>query len=143
MPKVISRAAVSSSTTAKPTASSVAALRTYYCICGEYQLVIDRDLFALPRRQTDEAIIIRSEDTKSAKARIFKLNAELGEPILLQRGDKYERQWRYHCTRCTLPIAYQTTPPSSAKTSFIYIIRGSLTQHQGEVPNEAFIGENS
>jgi len=141
MPKVISRAAVSSSTNAKPTASSVARLRTYYCICGEYLLVIDRDLRELPIRQTDEAIIIRSKDTETSKARIFKLNAMVGQPVLIQRAEKYERQWRYSCPRCTLPVAYQTTLPT-VKAPFVYIIRGSLSQHQGEVPADAFTCES-
>ncbi|KAF8528965.1 hypothetical protein BU17DRAFT_36705 [Hysterangium stoloniferum] len=141
MPKVVSRAAVSSSTDAKPTASSIAALKTYYCICGEYLLVIDINLFALPRRKTDEAIIVRSQDTSAAKARIFKLNATMGQPILIQREGGHERQWRYHCPRCTLPIGYQVSPPPD-KGPFLYLMKGSLTQHQGEVPVDAFAGEN-
>ncbi|KAF8592390.1 hypothetical protein K439DRAFT_1318318, partial [Ramaria rubella] len=140
MPKVVSRAAVSSSTDAKPTASSIAALRTYYCICGEYLLVIDRNLSNLPRRKTDGAIIIRSEDTPAAKARIFKLNATPSGAVLVQRTGGHERQWRFHCPRCTLPVGYQTTPPPG-KGPFLYINRGSLTQHQGEVPADAFVGE--
>lgn len=102
--------------------------------------MLDRNLFALPRRKTDDAIVIRSKDTESAKARIFKLNAREGGPVLIQRENKYERQWRYLCPRCTLPIAYQTTAPTT-KTPFIYIIRGSLTQYQGEIPPDAFAGE--
>jgi hypothetical protein len=36
MPKIVSRSAVSTSTEAAPTESSTAALRVYYCICGEF-----------------------------------------------------------------------------------------------------------
>jgi hypothetical protein len=49
------------------------------------QLVIDKNLATLPRRKTDNAIIIRSQDSDVAKARVFKLNAVAGEPILLER----------------------------------------------------------
>ena len=49
------------------------------------QLVIDKNLATLPRRKTDNAIIIRSQDSDVAKARVFKLNAVSGEPILLER----------------------------------------------------------
>jgi hypothetical protein len=106
-----------------------------------YQLVIDRNLSSLPRRKTDNAIIIRSQDTPTTKARIFKLNATSSRPVLIERDSGHERQWRFHCPRCTLPIGYQTTPPP-AKGPFLYINRGALTQHQGEVPAEAFLGEN-
>lgn len=51
MPKVISRAAISSSDQAPETASSKAVLRTFYCLCGEFMLVIDRGLDKLPRRR--------------------------------------------------------------------------------------------
>jgi hypothetical protein len=51
MPKVVSRAAISSSDQAPATASSLAVLRTFYCICGEFTLVIDRGLDRLPRRK--------------------------------------------------------------------------------------------
>lgn len=48
--------------------------------------MIDKSLAALPRRQTDGAIIVRSKDSDSGeKARVFKLNANPGEPILLER----------------------------------------------------------
>lgn len=106
-----------------------------------HQLVIDRNLSTLPRRKTDNAIIIRSQDTPTTKARIFKLNATSGPPIFIQRDGGHERQWKFHCPRCTLPVGYQVTPPP-AKGQFLYINRGSLTQHQGEVPADAFAGEN-
>ena len=49
------------------------------------QLVIDKSLATLPRRKTDGAIIIRSKDSEDGKARVFKLNANAGEPVLLER----------------------------------------------------------
>ncbi len=49
------------------------------------QLVIDKSLAALPRRQTDNSIIIRSRDNGDARARVFKLNAVAEEPIFLER----------------------------------------------------------
>ncbi|KAF9534197.1 hypothetical protein CPB83DRAFT_843846 [Crepidotus variabilis] len=142
MPKVVSRSAVSSSTDAQPTASSAAALRVYYCICGEFILVIDKSLAALPRRQTDNAIIVRSQDDGDAKARVFKFNAIAEEPILLERPDGHEKQYRFHCPRCSLKIGYQSVPPPVKTAPFLYIISGALTQMQGQVPPDAFEGEN-
>ncbi|KAJ7904653.1 hypothetical protein B0H14DRAFT_2663818 [Mycena olivaceomarginata] len=142
MPKVVSRSAVSSSTDARPTASSAAALRVYYCICGEFILVIDKTLNSLPRRRTDGSIVVRAQDTETDKARVFKLNAVSGEPVLLERPGGHERQFRFHCPRCTLPIGYQSTPPPVKSGPFVYIFAGALSQVQGQVPADAFDGEN-
>ncbi|KAI0723207.1 hypothetical protein C8Q76DRAFT_722065 [Earliella scabrosa] len=141
MPKVVSRSAVSSSTDARPTASSTAALRVYYCICGEFILVIDKSLTALPRRQTDGAIVIRCQDTQDAKARVFKLNATVKEPVLIERQGGHEKQYRFHCPRCALPVAYQATPPPPKSGPFLYILKGALSQLQGQVPPDAFEDE--
>jgi hypothetical protein len=124
------------------------------------KLVIDKSIASLPRRQTDGAIIVRSQDTDTEKARVFKLNATAGDPILLERyacglyfslyrckiccifrPNGYERQYRFLCPRCTLPIGYQTTPPPVKSGPFLYIIAGSLTQMQGHLPQDAFDGE--
>ncbi|KAF8076524.1 hypothetical protein FPV67DRAFT_1558977 [Lyophyllum atratum] len=137
MPKVVSRSAVSSSTDAQPTASSAAALRVYYCICGEFILVIDKSLATLPRRKTDNAIIMRTQDSDAGKARIFKLNAVSGEPILLERQGGHERQFRFHCPRCSLAVGYQSLPPPVKSAPFFYILAGALTQNQGQIPQDA------
>ncbi|KAM6495778.1 hypothetical protein JOM56_008484 [Amanita muscaria] len=138
MPKVVSRSAVSSSTDAQPTASSAASLRVYYCICGEFILVIDKNLAALPRRKTDNAIIIRAQETDTAKARTFKLNVTINDPILLQRQNGHEKQYRFLCTRCSLPVGYQCSPLPIKSAPFVYIFPGALTQIQGQVPTDAF-----
>lgn len=75
------------------------------CICGEFivrdtstlcidlrisqlQLAIDKNMATLARRETDGAIIIRSQDGDVGKAAVFKLNAVSGEPILLERCEE-------------------------------------------------------
>ncbi|KAK7470508.1 hypothetical protein VKT23_001934 [Stygiomarasmius scandens] len=139
MPKIVSKSVVS--TDAQPTASSAAALVVYYCICGEFILVLDSNLSALPRRRTDRAFILRCQDSDSAKARVFKLNAVEGDPVLIEREGGHERQYRFLCPRCTLPIGYQSTPPPAKSGPFLYIFTGALTQMQGQVPQGAFDGE--
>ncbi|KAI0303260.1 hypothetical protein BC826DRAFT_339358 [Russula brevipes] len=142
MPKVVSRSAVSTSADARPTASSAAALKVYYCICGEFVLVIDAALSSLPRRKTDGAVIVRSQDKDGAKARAFKLNAQPCEPILIERSQGgHERQYRFQCPRCMLPVAYQPNPPPATAGPFLYIFKGALTQVQGQLPPDAFDGE--
>ncbi|KAG2013525.1 hypothetical protein CC2G_010425 [Coprinopsis cinerea AmutBmut pab1-1] len=142
MPKVVSRSAVSSSTDAQPTASSATNLRVYYCICGEFILVIEKSLASLPRRKTDNAIIIQSQDNDVGKAKVFKLNANPSDPILLERNGSHERQYRFICPRCSLPIGYQTAPPPVKSVPYLYILPGALSQAQGQVPPDAFDGEN-
>ncbi|KAF9076762.1 hypothetical protein BDP27DRAFT_1442147 [Rhodocollybia butyracea] len=137
MPKVVSRSAVSSSTNAQLTASSAAALCVYYCICGEFILVIDKNLNALPRRHSDKATIVRCQDSESAAARVFKLNAAEGESVLIERNGGHERQYRFSCPRCTLPVCYQSTPPPAKSGPFLYILAGALSQTQGALPQGA------
>ncbi|ESK96120.1 hypothetical protein Moror_7465 [Moniliophthora roreri MCA 2997] len=138
MPKIISRSNISASTDAQPTASSAAALRVYYCICGEFILVIDKSLSSLPRRKTDNSTVIRCQSTDSAPARVFKLNATAGDAVLIERQGGHERQYRFCCPRCTLPVGYQSTPAPFGKSGpFMYIFPGALTQMQGQVPPNA------
>ncbi|CAK5275595.1 unnamed protein product, partial [Mycena citricolor] len=158
---------VSTSTGARPTASSATDLRVYYCICGEFivrvvisistrraeylishphcpnrQLVIDKSLASLPRRPTDGAIIIRAQDNgDDEKARVFKLNAVVGDPILVERTGGHECQYRFTCPRCTLPIGYQATPPPMKSGPYVYLLSGALSQVQGQVPADAFEGD--
>lgn len=50
-----------------------------------FQLVIEKSLAELPKRQTDGATIIRSQDSGVMKAVVFKLNASPVEPVLVER----------------------------------------------------------
>jgi hypothetical protein len=54
-------------------------------ICIFIQLVINKSLDNLPRRRTDNAIIVRSKDTDGQTACIFKLNSKPLPPVLVQR----------------------------------------------------------
>ncbi|KIM29596.1 hypothetical protein M408DRAFT_15909 [Serendipita vermifera MAFF 305830] len=134
MPKVISRSTVSASTDAPALQSSTAALKTYYCICGEFILVVDTALHSLPRRQTDNAFIMRTKATETHKACIYKLNAKDTGAVLVQRPRGLERQIRMHCPRCNLPVAYR----NEQVAPFIYIKPGALSLVQGSVPDDAF-----
>lgn len=86
MPKVYTRAVFSSSDHAKPTASSRAVLRTYYCLCGDFALVLQGKLERLPRRRHDGASIVRSRQGRMGQsARKFKLNVKAGERVVVRR----------------------------------------------------------
>lgn len=49
------------------------------------KLVIDKPLDNLPRRKTDNSIIIRSKDAGESKARVFKLNAKGSGAVMVER----------------------------------------------------------
>lgn len=115
MPKIVSSSVVSSSDHATQN-DAAKALHVYYCLCSEFLLVIDADLRQLPRRRTDNAVIV------SNARRTYKLTAEADDCVLLKRyqvqklclsfwfylftysfffiynrRDGYEKQFRYHC----------------------------------------------
>ncbi|CAD6979870.1 unnamed protein product, partial [Tilletia controversa] len=61
-------------------------------------------------------------------------------PVLLQRPDgTLERQYRFYCSRCELPLGYERTPPPLKSGQFTYILQGALTAVQGRVPPDAFM----
>ncbi|KAG0056295.1 hypothetical protein BGZ83_005662 [Gryganskiella cystojenkinii] len=86
------------------------------------------ELGQLPRRETDNAIII------SNATRMYKLHASSGEVKIVKRGDKFEKQYRLSCQRCHLLIAYETTPHLKGGP-YTYIVQGALNEIQG-VPHE-------
>ncbi|KAF9953776.1 hypothetical protein BGZ72_005167 [Mortierella alpina] len=125
MPKIISNSIISSS----DNRDDPQGLHSYYCLCSEFILVIDIELGQLPRRETDNAIILANA------TRMYKLHAVPGEVKVIKRGeDKLEKQYRLYCPRCNLPIAYETTPHLKGG-AFTYIVQGALNEIQG-VPHE-------
>ncbi|WVQ75077.1 hypothetical protein IAR50_004686 [Cryptococcus sp. DSM 104548] len=148
MPKIVSRATVSSSEQATATASSKAVLRSYYCLCGDFVLVLQGKLDRLPRRRTDGAYIIRAkagEDPSKQPARKFKLNAQPGQKCLIKRRETSDLELRQPlcCSRCKTPVAYQSLPSAVGEAPFLYVIKGAVTELQGRVPADAFEGEES
>ncbi|KAI7881965.1 hypothetical protein K492DRAFT_236303 [Lichtheimia hyalospora FSU 10163] len=130
MPKIVSSSIVSSSDHLVQQDDQRSALHVYYCLCSEFILVIDADLRILPRRRTDNAIIV--SNTK----RTYKLTAEPGQTVVVQRKEGYEKQYRYHCPRCQLLIAYESTEDRKSGP-YTYILEGALTEVQGSAPPNA------
>ncbi|PLW11915.1 hypothetical protein PCANC_15629 [Puccinia coronata f. sp. avenae] len=149
MPKIVSRSAISTSED-KQALHSTSRLVVNYCLCGEFILVIDKPLSLLPRRPTDASYVIRN--TAPSK-RSYKLNTDVApKPILISRAltnnshsnnlhaaantCAFEKQWRHACSRCQLPIGYQTVAPPQVP-DWTYIFPGSLTETQSSVPPSA------
>lgn len=132
MPKIVSSSVVSSSDHALNGEEQAKSLHVYYCLCSEFLLVIDADLRQLPRRRTDNAVIV------SNTRRTYKLTAEADDCVLLKRRDGYEKQFRYHCPRCELTVAYEMNAHRKSGL-YTYILDGALTDIQGSAPPNAVI----
>ncbi|KAI7817194.1 hypothetical protein BC939DRAFT_532985 [Gamsiella multidivaricata] len=124
MPKIISNSIISSSDNRE----EAQGLHSYYCLCSEFILVIDIELGQLPRRETDNAVIVENA------TRMYRLHATPTETKIIKRGDKFEKQYRLHCPRCNLLIAYETTSQLKGGP-YTYIVQGALNEIQG-VPHD-------
>ncbi|KAF9181237.1 hypothetical protein BGZ49_004890 [Haplosporangium sp. Z 27] len=123
MPKIISNSIISSSDNRE----EVQGLHSYYCLCSEFILVIE--LGQLPRRETDNAVIIENA------SRMYKLHAIPGDVKIVKRSDKFEKQHRLYCPRCSLLIAYETTPHLKGGP-YTYLVQGALNEIQGVPHND-------
>ncbi|KAF9902886.1 hypothetical protein EC991_004398 [Linnemannia zychae] len=125
MPKIISNSIISSSDHRDDSQG----LHSYYCLCSEFILVIDMELGQMPRRETDNSIILTNA------TRMYKLHAVQTEAKIVKRGENmFEKQYRLHCPRCNLLIAYETTKHLKGGP-YTYVVQGALNQIQG-VPHE-------
>ncbi|KAI8817911.1 uncharacterized protein EV422DRAFT_197483 [Fimicolochytrium jonesii] len=112
MPKIVSSSTVSASNDLAQDAEKN--LHVYYCkFCGEYVLIIDKRIHKLPRRPTDNASVI-------TKQRTFKLNLKRGTTRIIKRSTGYEKQCRWECPRCDLPVAYDQ------EADTVYLFDGSV-----------------
>lgn len=106
MPKIISRSTISASVD-DASASNKSPLQVYYCLCGDFALVVDVPLDALPKRPLDGSHALRwldaagqgqngghgskdAGETASANPlasakRTFKISARQGPPVMLRR----------------------------------------------------------
>ncbi|PVV04992.1 hypothetical protein BB560_000492 [Smittium megazygosporum] len=120
-------------------------LLVYYCLC-------EKSLTEFPVRPTDGSYVIDNNEN------IYTLAPKKGQPVIIQRqslifrGDKLEKQYRYYCKRCKLPIAYDSVAVEQRysakyknsssgeipqkKAPYTYILNGSLVSKQGQIPEE-------
>lgn len=108
-----------------------------YCLhCGACCLVSDQPLELLPRRHTDGAQVL---DTRASSAKegqrplFYRLLAKPEhDPVLLRRTAGVEKQWRLHCLKCSLLIAYRHVPhpPQGAPVpALTFIVDRALGAH--------------
>ncbi|KAM0792697.1 hypothetical protein ACM66B_002477 [Microbotryomycetes sp. NB124-2] len=149
-PKVHSRAVVSGSKDEVEQDN----LTVYYCLCGEFLMVSQTVIEALPRRPADGSHVLRNTgDNKN----VYKLNAVQQAPtapvpaandqhdsrtkdvpgVLIRRGTELEYQRPLCCPRCLLQVAYETKHGENQKGDATFLLPGSMTAVQGAVPHEA------
>ncbi|XP_077288479.1 STING ER exit protein [Arctopsyche grandis] len=124
MPKVVSRSIVCSDTKDQEEYSEAKPLHIYYCLCGQMSLILDCAIEKLPLRKTDGGRVI--DGAKHA----HKITCDEDETIYLKRPEGIERQYRFKCKKCSLPIYYK----HEAKSNINFIIKGSLIKSSGEGP---------
>ena len=80
---------------------------TLHCThCTHYAAILSSPLDALPLRHTDGAHILQTDK------HMFKLKLRQGNVVALRRERGVEKQWRWNCQHCQLPVAYQCQPPT-------------------------------
>ncbi|BGP37341.1 hypothetical protein JCM10450v2_001248 [Rhodotorula kratochvilovae] len=140
-------------------------LVVHYCICGEFVLVVDAPLAALPRRPADGSYALVNSGPSQ---RVYKLNASEqgrdlvkpeakkqeegdklvvnafgaagreGNGVLINRDGGFEFQRRLYCPRCQTQVGYETRPGEGQRGPATFILAGALSTVQTQAPADAF-----
>ncbi|CEH16700.1 Uncharacterized conserved protein [Ceraceosorus bombacis] len=147
MPKIISRSVISASAPDDDTFLP-SSLKSYYCLCGEFILVLDGDLRSCPTRPLDGSYCLNVNSTTDSNGRLrngrtFKVNARQAGATGGKAPESpfVERQYRFECPRCSLCVGYENTPPPLKSGRFTYILKGALSDVQGRPPKDALLDE--
>uniref|UniRef100_U5EXL5 STING ER exit protein n=1 Tax=Corethrella appendiculata TaxID=1370023 RepID=U5EXL5_9DIPT len=122
MPKVVSRSIVCSDSRDQEEYKETKPLNIYYCLCGQMSLILDCTIEKLPLRSKDGARVI--DGHKHAN----KITSEPGETVFIQRDSCIEKQYRFRCKRCTLPLYYRHTNDSN----ITFILKRALVKSKNE-----------
>ncbi|XP_033162440.1 UPF0428 protein CG16865 [Drosophila mauritiana] len=128
MPKVVSRSIVCSDTKDQEEYNEEKPLNIYYCLCNKMALILDCTLEQLPLREVDNARVINANDhanklTYSPTPRMVYIKRK-------SRGNGIEKQYRYKCRSCTLPLYYRHSPDSHVT----FVMSNALIRNKGESP---------
>nr|CAG4644417.1 EOG090X0H7H [Lepidurus arcticus] len=118
MPKIVSRSIVCSDSKDQEEYNQSTPLHPLYCLCGMMTLILDAPLEKLPLREKDGARVI------DGKKHANKLTCDQGETVYIRRPGGIEKQYRYKCKKCSLPLFYKHDPNSLS----VFIIKGALTK---------------
>lgn len=99
-------------------------LEVHYCAyCGAGALILDALVSELPQRGSDAARVVQ------LAKRHCKLMLDEGPCVKLKRAaGLVEKQWRYLCKSCGLPLAYLSHPfADTSANKYLYLIDGGLS----------------
>ncbi|GMH32640.1 hypothetical protein BSKO_00474 [Bryopsis sp. KO-2023] len=98
-------------------------LSVYYCkYSGKHAFTIDCDINKLPRRRTDDAIIV---DTRQQTVKFYTTDG--GIKLIKRKDGRVERQCRLNVGE--LPVAYKTTPEGH----FLYVLSNAVAAYTGRI----------
>lgn len=124
MPKIVSRSiAVSDSKDKEEYKDKTSPLHIFYCLCGQMSLILDAPLEILPLRRVDGARVV------DGKKNTHKFKMEPSETVFIEReGKGIEKQHRFKCIRCSLPLFYR----HATESDVTFILRGALVRSKDE-----------
>ncbi|KAH8400545.1 hypothetical protein KR222_006183 [Zaprionus bogoriensis] len=126
MPKVVSRSIVCSDTKDQEEYNEEKPLNIYYCLCGKMSLILDCTLDQLPLREADNARVIDAND----HANKLTFNPAPKMIYIRRKGKGIEKQYRYTCRNCSLPLFYRHNSDSHVT----FIMNNALVRNKGEQP---------
>lgn len=137
MGKIVSRNVISQSKEELIETDPNKVLTTYFCLCGEFILVLPGSLESLAIRPIDNSYVLKNKSTSTSNStestttatdniKVYKLNAvSEGLGVLLKRGIKsFEYQRRLLCPRCKLAVGYETVPGEGRKGNATFLLQG-------------------
>lgn len=97
-------------------------LEAYFCtFCGAHSLILDVLVSELPCRQSDRSRVV------SLSKHATQLLLDEGPCVKLKRGGGLvEKQYRYLCKGCGLPLAYLSHPFKDSANRFLYLIEDAF-----------------
>ncbi|EDW03210.1 STING ER exit protein [Drosophila grimshawi] len=126
MPKVVSRSIVCSDTKDQEEYNEEKPLNIYYCLCSKMSLILDCTLDQLPLREADNARVIDAND----HANKLTFNPAPKMIYIRRKGKGIEKQYRYKCRSCSLPLYYR----HSSDSHVTFVMNNALVRNKGEQP---------
>ncbi|PHJ23883.1 hypothetical protein CSUI_002268 [Cystoisospora suis] len=99
-------------------------LSTHYCsVCGAHALVTEVDFLSLPRRGSDDAVVLQVLESFN------KLYTVPADRVLLRRHAGLEVQYRLRCRDCSFTLGYRPVP-FNEPTRMVYFFPDALVPEQ-------------
>mmetsp|Transcript_27109 Transcript_27109/g.64683 ORF Transcript_27109/g.64683 Transcript_27109/m.64683 type:complete len:269 (+) Transcript_27109:36-842(+) len=99
----------------------------YYCFaCGSFAMAVEGLLHTMPRRKADASTVL-------PKKASLKHSFKKGECKSIKREGGTEKQFRWNCGSCAVPICYQSKPFDHEEIDYMYIFDCALAMNPSVV----------